>query len=193
MQIKNLKSKIKNGLLRLSPKPHTPYSLKGVGILEALIYVAIVSLLTVIVVNMATVMTVASGKTRLKRNIIGEAGIATERMMREIRLADSLVVSESVLGVHPGVLKLNTIVGPEDTPTTREFYISENALMMKEVGGAPVSLTEKVAVTNFVFYHIGDSASTSEAVALTLTAEDEFKSIQEKHTFNATAVMRRSY
>lgn len=167
---------------------------RGVSLLETLLYVAIVALLTVIVVNTAAVMITASGKARLKRNILGEAGVAVERMVREIRLADSVIVSESVLGAHPGVLKMNSIVGVnDDTPITRELYLSGSTLMMKEGGADPRALTEKVAVTNLVFHHIITSATTSEAVVLELTAEDELKKIKETRTFNATAVLRRSY
>ncbi len=166
---------------------------KGIGLLETLIYVAITVLLMVIVVNTAGVVSVVSGKARLKRNILGEAGIAAERMVREIRLADSVLLTESTLGAHPGTLALSSVVGADDdTPITRTFYLSGDTLMMKEGEGAAVPLTDKVSVTKLIFYRVVAS-TTSEAVTFELTAEDALKSLTESHTFNATSVLRRSY
>lgn len=168
------------------------HTLKGVSLLETLIYVAVVVLLTVVVVNTAMVMTTASAKTRLKRNVLSEAGISVERITREIRLADSIDISGSTLGTHPGVLRLNTIVSVDDeTPTTREFYLEDGALMMKEGTSTAVPLTSAVNINNLIFYRI--VASTSEAASVVLTAEDTFRGLSELHTFYSTAVLRRSY
>src|SRR3989338_4246287 len=131
MKIQNSKFKILNFFL--NPKPCTIYPKKGFSLIEALVYVAIVVMLTVVVINTALFMTTVSGKARLKRNILGEAGIAVERIVREIRLAESIATAESVFNVHPGVLKLNTVISSDDdTSITREFFISSSTLMMKE-------------------------------------------------------------
>lgn len=166
---------------------------KGIGLLEVLIYIAIVTLLTVIVINTTTIVIAASGKDRLKKNILGEAGIAVERIVREIRLADSVDVPGSVFGEHPGILKLNTIVSSGDpTPTTREFSLKDGLLRLREGTSEPMALTEKVVITNLVFYY-SDNGEISEAITLELTAEDKLKNITETHIFNTTAVLRRSY
>ena len=170
----------------------TRYTQKGISLLEALIYVAIVTLLTVVVVNTAVVMTTVSAKARLKRNVLSEGGLSVERITREIRLADSVDISGSTLGVHPGVLRLNTIVGFDDeTPTTREFYLEDGTLMIKEGTSTAVPLTSAVRVSRLVFYRT--VASTSEAASVVLTAEDTFRGLLESHTFYSTSVLRRSY
>lgn len=167
---------------------------RGISLIEAIIYTAIILFLMVVVVNTSFVVLSSANKTHLKRIILGEAGIAVERMVREIRLADAVNVSQSVLGVNPGVLQLSTIVSSEDTtPTTREFYLSGNMLMMKEGAGTALPLTRDASVTNLVFYHIVAQSTTSQAVSFELTAEKSFKDRVESHTFNATAVLRRSY
>src|SRR3989344_6135914 len=83
--------------------------IKGVSIIETLVYIAIVGFLVVFVVNSALGISTAANKTRLQRNILGEAGIGTERIVREIRLAKSVVVSDSVFGNESGILKLDTV------------------------------------------------------------------------------------
>ncbi len=166
---------------------------KGFTLMEALIYVAIIALLTVVVVNTAMVMTVTSAKARLKQNILGEGGVSLERLVREIRLADSVDVSGSTFGVHPGVLKLNTIIGASDeTSTTREFYLTGNTLMMKEGSDDAVPFTENINITRLVFYHI-DTATTSKAITIEMTAEDTVRKLTESRTFYTTSVLRRSY
>ena len=125
---------------------------RGFTLLEALIYVAIIALLTVVVVNTAMVMTVTSAKARLKQNILGEGGVSLERLVREIRLADSVDVLGSTLGAHPGVLKMNTIVGASDeTPITREFYLTGSTLVMKEGSADAVPFTENINITVLCF------------------------------------------
>ena len=177
----------------LYPKRYTLNADSGIGLFEALVYVSIIALLTIIVINTAMVMSVTSGKARLKRNILGEGGVSLERIIREIRLADSVDVPGSVLGTHPGVLKLNTLVSAsDDTPTTREFYLNSGMLMMKEGSAGAVPLTQNVNITRLVFYHV-DMASTSKAVSVEMGAEDTVKKLTESHTFYTTSVMRRSY
>ncbi|MDP3725922.1 MAG: hypothetical protein Q8R36_01860 [bacterium] len=165
----------------------------GFGLIEALVYVAIVGLLTVMVVNTALIMNTTSAKARLKRNILGEAGIAIERIVREIRLADSVVVAQSVFTTSPGTLKINTIIDANNnTPITKEFYLTDGKLMIKEGDGPARALTERVEITHLVFRHI-IMGEISEAVVLEITAEDKVKKLTETQMFNTTAVLRRSY
>ena len=161
--------------------------------IEALLYVALMSLLTIMVINTALAMNTTSAKARLKRNILGEVGIATERMIREIRLANSVLVAESALAVNPGILKINTTIDENNsTPITKEFYLADGKLMMKEGGNQAIALTERVAVTRLIFYHTV-SGTVSEAVVLEVTAEDTIKNLTEIKTFNTSTVLRRSY
>lgn len=166
---------------------------KGIGLVEALVYVAIVALLTVMVVNTALIMNTTSAKARLKRNILNEAGIAIERIVREIRLADGVVVSGSVFATSPGTLKINTIIDANNsTPITKEFYLADGKLMMKEGANPAAALTERVEITRLVFHHI-IAGQISEAVVLEMTAEDKIKKLSETQMFNTTVVLRRSY
>lgn len=168
-------------------------SQKGISILEILIYITIITLLMVVVVNTAMVMTIVSSKARLKQNILGEGGVSLERIVREIRLADSVDLFASTFGIHPGVLKLNTIIGAsDDTPITREFYLASSTLMMKEGGAVAVPFIENTSITRLVFYYI-DTATTSKAITIEMTVEDTVRKLRESHTFYTTSVLRRSY
>ncbi|MEK7178814.1 MAG: hypothetical protein AAB727_00995 [Patescibacteria group bacterium] len=177
-------------------RTHT-YSAKsrtaGISLLETVIYAGIVALLSVMVINTVSLVTVANAKARIKRSVITEAGFALERMMREVRLADAIDIPGSTLGGNPGVLRLSTIVSSNDTtPTTREFSLSNGTLVMKEGAGMPRPLTSRVQVTNLVFYAI-TASTTSQAVKVEMTAEREARGITESYNFYDTAVLRRSY
>ena len=166
---------------------------RGTGLIEAIVYVATVALFLVVVVNSALSMNGVASKTRLKRNIVNEAGVAVERKVREIRLGDSIVLQESSLGLHPGVLKLNTVVGGGDNiPTTKTFFLSGEVLMMQEGVNLPVPLTSRVKIKRLIFYHVSAGVA-GEAVTLELVAEDRTRNLVENQTFNTTAVLRRSY
>lgn len=165
---------------------------KGISLLETLIYVATIVLLTVVVINTAMIMSTVSAKARLKRNVLSEGGLSVERITREVRLADSIDIPGSTFGLHPGVLRFNTVAAfDDDIPTTREFYLEDGVLMMKDGSSIAVPLTSAVRVSNLIFYHI--VASTSEAVSIVLTAEGTFRGLLESHTFYSTSVLRRSY
>ncbi len=165
----------------------------GFGLLEALTYVAILSLLLIVVVQSALLIQSLTDRSRLTRTIAHEAGEAVERMVREVRLAEGAAMEGSVFNIHPGILKLNTVESSsESAPAVREFFLSGETLMMKEGESAPVALTANIRVKRLVFYHVV-AGDVSEAVTLELVAEGVSGNVTESRTFNATAVLRGSY
>lgn len=173
--------------------PHHLCRKKGVSLLETIIYVSILAMIFVVVINTVIVVSNSFGKARVKRNITAQGGAALERILREARLADSVDIIGSTLGVHPGELHLNTIVGPNDeTKTTRNFSLQGNDLMIREGTSEAVALTSGVEITNLVFYFL-TASTTSEAIRIEMALSDSAGRFQTSQNFSGTAVLRRSY
>ncbi|MDP2676322.1 MAG: prepilin-type N-terminal cleavage/methylation domain-containing protein [bacterium] len=165
---------------------------KGFSLVEMIMYVGVVAVVFVVVVNMTLSVASIWNNARVKRNIITQGGSALERILYELRLANSVDAAGSVFGVSPGTVKVNTIVSPDDaTPTTREFFADASALKLRENGTDTFLITD-VTITNLIFYRI-ENADTSEAVRVVLTIEDGNRTSKQTQTFYGAAVLRGSY
>lgn len=127
---------------------------KGYTLIEAVIYISILTIISVFVVNMILDATGAFGKASIKRKIAEQGAAALERMLRDIRLANSTNGS-SVFNVHPGKLVLDTPFGPEDpATTTKQFFLSNNNLILQIGPTTTLLLTNNTKITNLVFRSI---------------------------------------
>jgi len=165
---------------------------RGFTLVEMVVYVAVIAVIFAVVVNTILSVSSAWGNARVKRNLMQQGGATMERILREIRLADSVNVGGSTLGVHPGILELATIQSPSDeTALTRSFLLSSTTLMMSE-NSVNTPLTSGVDITNLIFYKI-TNGNISEGVRVMLTVEDGVGRYYQSRNFYGTAVLRRSY
>ena len=86
----------------------TPYSKKGFSLIEMLIYIAVVSLMMILLVNTVLSIINAYSDLRLARNIETSATVSFDRMIREIRGAKSVDMINTTFGGSPGRPALNT-------------------------------------------------------------------------------------
>lgn len=160
----------------------------GASLLEMVLYVGIFAIITLLTVNTVLALTRAVGEIRSVRHIIRDSDIAMERMIREIRAAQTVDATASVLNTHPGKLVLT------GTSSTITFSLlgGEQLFLKKNTGspasptsqGGPASLTSSsTRITNLVFTHL--MASSSEAVRVRMTMNNK--------NFYGTAVLRGSY
>ena len=165
---------------------------RGFTLVEMVVYTTIVAIIFVVAVNTILLTSAAWGSARVKRNILNQGNAALERMLREIRLADSINTGGSTFGVNPGILYLNTVVGAGDeTPATREFFVSASSTIMRE-NAVESSLTGGITVASLVFYRVVNG-DTSEAVTIRMTLQDGDGRFLQSENFYGTAVLRRSY
>lgn len=167
---------------------------RGISMLEAVIYVALLAGLLVIAVDITLVSSNAFGKARLNRALAVEGGSALERIIREVRLAHGIDELASTFGSSPGALSLETIRGPDsETLVTRTFAIDGETLTLQEDSETPQVLTPGVSVTRLMFYKISTAATTSQSIRIEMTVEDELGPLSALQNFTGTAVLRRSY
>lgn len=128
--------------------------------IETVVYVAILAVVSAVVFDMILTTTMFYGRSRVRRNIAQQGAQALERLAREIRLAHSINYQESVFGVHPGSLKLNTIISSSDTSsTTRRFFLQLGNIFLQEGGSQAIPLTQGVTITRLAFHEVWGTES----------------------------------
>lgn len=168
-------------------------SSSGITLIESVVYVSILAIILVVVVNTVILSASAFGKSRVKKNVFTQGSAALGRILHEVRLADDVIVIDSVFGVSPGTLKLNTILSSSDeTPTTRKFSLPSQSIILKEGASATSTLTTGVTVTNLTFYYLNDGAK-AKAIRIMITIKDTLGRFEAEETFYGTAVLRRNY
>lgn len=169
------------------------YTKRGFTLLEAVVYIAILSLIFVVAAHTTIVATSAFGKSRVKRALAAEGYAAMERILYEIRLAHGIDEEASVFGAHPGVLKLKTSLSASDaTETMRTFDLFSGVARLTEGGENPTPLSRGVLITELTFARIG-MPDNPRAVRVTLAAENSYKTLRDTRKFYGTAVLRGRY
>jgi len=164
---------------------------RGVGLMEAIIYVAILAVVSTLAVNSLLMMMKSFSHARLMRDINSSAEVAMERITRDARLAYDIDADGSVLGSNPGRLLLNTL-DSGGSPTTMDFYLDNGALMVAEDGGAGQPLSAPLAeVTSLVFYKIETPISKAVKIEMELKATNT--RYERTAKFYDTVILRGSY
>lgn len=164
---------------------------KGFTLVEVIIYVGLLAMVLVAVVNMFVLMGTSYNFLKLSRHMQTSATTAVDRMVRDIRNAQSINIAQSTLGTSPGVLTLNTTTAA-DTPQTLQFYVSSGILRVKQDGGdiGPVTLPD-VTISSLIFRQI--STGVSQAVKIELSLSAGTGPSTRSANFYSTAVLRDSY
>jgi len=158
---------------------------KGFTLLEMVIYIAILTLIAVVVVNTVLSLAVSFNSLRATRDINNAAMVSLERMGRDIRGATGIDTGGSSFGSHPGTLLL---IGAIET----EFYLDDGVIKVREDDVEAGALTREAATTtNLVFYHI--SASPYSGIRIEMTLESTRGTITKTKSFSSFVALRSSY
>lgn len=169
-----------------------PINQKGIGLVEGVIYIAILAVILVLVINTVLAMFSAYSQARVLRRVSLDAESGLERMVREIRLSQRIDAS-SQLGSDSSRLVLNTIRSADDpVGAVKEFYLSGNRLAMKTDGGPEEFLTSNNTDID-VFKLEQIITGRSEAVKITFSLTGLLGRDLASRTFYASAVLRGSY
>jgi len=159
---------------------------KGFSLIELLIYIALLSVIVVVVVSVLLSLTRAYGAFKVSQRINNSAITALERITRDSRNAESIDLANSTFDVHPGRLTLNT------GTMTIEIYLDGDVLKVREDGVDIGSLTtQRVSVSSFVLRHLFSGSIEAIKIELTLTSsQGEFTKTER---FYSAAVLRDTY
>lgn len=170
----------------------------GFSLVEAIIYVAIVSFLFSAIVYSSVEIMKTYKKAKSRGQIENSANVALDRMMREVRSATSVDTSASCLydppfaaGCDPeiGIIKLNKIVS--GVPHTVRFYVVDGQVMVDEDDVLLGPITSKRTTIDALRLR-RSATSTSETLKVELTiSSTSFPEIVSD--FYTTGVLRGSY
>lgn len=163
---------------------------KGYTLLELVFYIAFLGLLSVLVVNVFMTMTKSFVEIRSMRDLTQSASVSMERMIREIRDADSVQLADSVFNSSPGSLSLQSVEG--GVTRTVKFVVSGTDLQMYENSVLVGVLNgDSVSVNSFIVRSI--STPVSEGIKIELTLQENRSNISRVEDFYGAAMLRGSY
>ena len=163
---------------------------RGFTLIEMLVYTAIIAGVFALVLSGMIGLYQASRSARLSRTVNVSAVTALERVSREIRDSESVVVTSSTLGTSPGVLTITTD-NASAAGGSYEFSLADSQLQIEDSAGAEVLTSSEVEVTELVFWH--SVSANGEAVRVKLTARAVSSSTVPSRTYYSTVVLRESY
>lgn len=164
---------------------------KGISLIETLVYVTILTLVSVLIVSALSSLGKSYRSMRQAESIERTAQIVLERVGREVRGASSIDTAASVFNNDNGSLTINT-EDDDGSPTTIRFYLSDDSVWIEEGGieEGPLSPSD-VTITSLIFYRI--STAESEAVKVEMeVSSGEGAGVRVKK-FYSTITLRGSY
>jgi len=161
---------------------------RGFSLVEMLIYISILVLMLSVIMNIIVSVIRSERVIKANRNVEGSATVSIERLAREVRLAESIDTSLSVLDSNPGKLVLEG-VDVSGNPRTVEFYLVSGVLMISENGVVLGALSQSNAkVSNLIFYLF--SGPNSEGIRTEITIESGTGTHYRSNKFYTSAVLR---
>lgn len=166
----------------IKTKRHT----RGYTLAEAVVYIAIFSIFSVVAVNAIIIMTASFKTVRAERAVNTAALAGFDRIVRASRLAASVNTLGSVFDTNPGTLAL------VDSDGGAEAFYVEDGRLIESIDGTPLgTLTpETVVVDSLIFRFI--SVGTTLAVRVEMTVHDS-RNPDASREFSNTALLRGTY
>jgi Tfp pilus assembly protein PilW len=164
----------------------------GFTLVETIIYVVLMTLVMGVIVQMLIAIGGIYRGIKLESELENSGTIAMETMLREIRNASNVSVSESVLGVSPGTLTISGI-DENSNPYKVAFNTSAGgAIMVSKNGAAPVALTSSSGAVSYLLFTRITNAN-SEGVRIELEMSGSSGTASKSERFYGFTVLRGSY
>lgn len=162
---------------------------KGFSIVEIIIYLAIFTMVSILVINSFITVTKSFEITRTNRDLL-ESGInSMERLSREIRQANSIDLANSNLA--GGVLQLNS-TDDLSNPLTIKFIKESFLLNLYQDSLLSGNLLgQNIEIDSLVFRRI--VTTEGEAIKIEMTIHDSNSDINKSVNFYNTIILRGGY
>lgn len=164
---------------------------RGVTLVEAILYLTLFIVVLGVVINMLLAINSSYKEIRLNREIEISGTVTMESLLREIRNASSIDVSNSQFGVNPSKI---TLMGVDESSNayTKTYDVLDGAFRVSKDGGTPEILTSSLgSVSSLVLKRLTTSAS--EAIKIELEITGTLGSLSKTEKFYGFAVLRGSY
>ena len=169
---------------------YSPYN-RGFSLIELILYVAIFAVISIAIIHSLVLSVRMYSVAQSNRRLQNDGELVMERIIREVREADSVTIGSSTFGSHPGTLAL-TSSDSGGAIRTVLFSVSSGSVMLTENSGTPENLSSgDVVVSGLVFRRIlGTDGQEAIKVELTL---DTTRGFSAGSSFYSTVVVRGSY
>jgi hypothetical protein len=164
---------------------------KGTSLVETVVYTSLLAVLATVAVTSLLLLNRSLQNIVISRIVDDASQEIMEKVIREIRFANSVDVAKSTLSVNPSVLVLDSTTSL-GVPTEVEFSLSGNTLVIKRDDVLLGPLTpNQVEINEVIFDHIVTPESEAVKVSIVLIGQKNAVYIEER--FNTTVVLRGSY
>ena len=163
----------------------------GYSIVEILVYLAIFTALSVLVINSFIIILSSFNITNMNRKLLESGSMSMDRISREIRQAKNIDITNSSLGSNPGTLQLNS-TDSSGNPMTIKFVKENGNLNLYKNGSLGGNLLgNNLLLTYLTFDRI--VTPKSEAVKIKMTLQYSGKNTTKSENFYDTIILRGGY
>jgi hypothetical protein len=162
---------------------------KGVSAIEIVIYISLLLVLTVCIIASVLQMTTYLREVKKYNETRRSGALAMERMIREMRTMDQVIVASSTLGSSPASLGLR---GPNNTSLLFRLSGQSTIEMVKNGSTTAILSSENVTISNFIFRMSTTTKSIGIKIELSLTSESGGGN-PKSQDFYSSVVLRSAY
>jgi type II secretory pathway pseudopilin PulG len=196
MKFKIQNSKFKNcitgfGILNFRSRKYA----NGITLLETVIYVALLTGISILMINSMLQIVDVYQRARLEREVLSNARLILETLQKSIAQAETIYWPTSLFNQSAGQLSLVTTISaqPEHTTAFIDYYLDNGRLWLKKEGSQAIPLSAAtVRVVNFRLERIMQSLDR-EAVKITLQVDAANQKYATSITLNSTTAVRGNY
>jgi len=148
-----------------------PFLQKGYSLLELVIYIALFTLFSIVIIRSLVTVTQTYATAAAYRRLQNNGELIMERITREARNASS--ISNGTYGTNPGAV---TFVGTDtdDVSHTVSFAVVNGAIQVTDNGVSSNISTTEVSPTSFIVRHITTADGEGVKVELQLTTANGY-------------------
>lgn len=166
--------------------------MRGYSIVEIIVYLAIFTAISILVINSFIVILSSFNTTNMNRKMLEAGTVTMERMSREIRQAKNVDIVNSFLNINPGVLQLNSTDSGGNSITIKFKSENNGELNLYKNNNLEGNLLgNNLSVTNLIFSRI--TTTESEAVRVRMTLQYSEGNNTKSENFYDTIVLRGGY
>lgn len=159
---------------------------RGFSLIEVLVYISILTLVLSIIIGSLITMAQIQERVIAGKAVDRSAVVALDRLLREVRLSDSIDIANSVFDVSESVLSVER----EDVSGLLKFYVLNDVFYLEKEGETYQLINKKVVVEDFFVNRV--SSGESEAVRINLVLSYPYSDGSVEQSFYVTAILRGS-
>jgi hypothetical protein len=162
------------------------YKNKGFSLVEVLVYISILTLVLSIIIGSLITMAQIQERVIAGKAVDRSAVVALDRLLREVRLSDSVDTINSVFNVSESILSVER----EGVSGPLMFYVLNDVFYLEKEGETYRLINENVTVENFFVKRV--NSGESEAVRVNLVLSYPYSDGSVEQSFYVTAILRGS-